>query len=376
VKIVWASLEEEGEPEDSLSDDILVNKEGWPDESEFPIEMLKRYSNSELNDAFRHAIKPMPWSKDTLLRSSTDLTMSYTGLCSSMDTLRRGIEQLLRYGILFVEGVPHEETSDERCEMVRLAGLFGLVRETIYGRFWDVVSRGESSRNVAYTNLSLGMHMDLAYCENPPRYQVLHMLRNDVIGGESLFSDGLEGAYRLGEMVREAFDVLCERTVAFHYLNEHHHLYREHRTIQLASSSVIPSSSSSAMDRPTSLPEVAYINYSPPFQAPLPLTTASDPRFLPALRKFSRFLHSPDQLFERVLTPGMAVIFDNRRVLHGRRGFRNGITGGDGGRGEGRDEDGVRRWLKGCYLEGDVLLDRLRVIRDGRVPTDAKGYVS
>ena len=179
----------------------LVNKEGWPDQSEFPIEMLRRYSNSGLNDAFRHAIKPIPWSKDTLLRSSTDLTMSYTELCSSRDTLRRGIEQLLTYGILFVEGVPHEETADERCEMGRLAGLFGLVRETFYGRFWDVVSRGESSRNIAYTNLLLGIHMDLAYCENPPRYQVLHMLRNDVIGGKVCFQTDWRGLIDLGRWI-------------------------------------------------------------------------------------------------------------------------------------------------------------------------------
>ncbi|KAF8316697.1 uncharacterized protein EI90DRAFT_2875318, partial [Cantharellus anzutake] len=317
----------------------------WPNETEFSVEMLRRYSHLTLEDAFRHAIKPFPWTQKELVRSD-DLTMSYDSLCISKDdddaVVRRGIEQLLKYGILFVEGIPSEETSDERCETGKLARIFGIVRETIYGRLWDVVSRGETSRNIAYTNLDLGLHMDLAYCENPPRYQVLHMLRNTgVVGGESIFSDGYHAAYTLLEEDREAFDVLCQRPVAFQYMNEHHHLYREHRTIQLASSVVVP--------------EVAYINYSPPFQAPLPLHTNLDSRFLPALKKFTKLLHTDDRLYERAMKPGMAVIFDNRRVLHGRREFQS--------QSQMEEELGVQRWLKGCYLEGDVLLDRLRVIR-------------
>ncbi len=371
VRVVWAPEKEEEE------DGVVKKKEkdGWPCETEFSIEMLRRYSKLELEDGFRHAICPIPWTRDVLLRS-TDLTLSYPSLfpsssssSSALDGLRRGMEQLLRYGILFVEDVPYEETSDERCELGRLARMFGRVRETMYGRFWDVISRGLASRNVAYTDMELGLHMDLAYFEHPPRYQILHMVRKEegkVVGGESMFSDGLEGAYWLGKMDREAFDVLCEKGVAFHYLNEHHHLYREHRTIQLASSSTIPSSSSSSSSSyGRLLPEVGYINYSPPFQAPLPLSTASDPRFFPALRTFTRILNSRERIFERELKPGMAVVFDNRRVLHGRRGFQS----------VGKQE-GIGRWLKGCYLEGDDLLDRLRVIREGKVPSDdAKGYI-
>jgi len=51
------------------------------------------------------------------------------------------------------------------------------------------------------------------------------------------------------------------------------------------------------------------------------------------------------------------VLFDNRRVLHGRTAFyeKEGVEKG---------EDGVpNRWLKGCYLEADALVDRVRVLR-------------
>lgn len=54
--------------------------------------------------------------------------------------------------------------------------------------------------NVAYSNLGLDLHMDLAYYESPPGLQLLHCLRfdEDVIGGLSQLLDG----YRVAEYVR------------------------------------------------------------------------------------------------------------------------------------------------------------------------------
>ena len=56
------------------------------------------------------------------------------------------------------------------------------------------------------------------------------------------------------------------------------------------------------------------------------------------------------------------VLFDNRRVLHARASFREWQD-------HERPEDVPQtregessRWLKGCYLEADALLDRMRVL--------------
>ena len=43
----------------------------------------------------------------------------------------------------------------------------------------------------------------------------------------------------------------------------------------------------------------------------------------------------------RKLAPGDLVMFDNRRVLHGRSAYRPSARG---------------RWLQGCYAERDGLL--------------------
>lgn len=72
----------------------------------------------------------------------------------------QAIDQLVRYGILFVTGVPNQDTGDETCELRKLGESFGELRSTFYGMVWDVVNRKES-KNIAYTNLDLGLHMDL-----------------------------------------------------------------------------------------------------------------------------------------------------------------------------------------------------------------------
>ena len=48
------------------------------------------------------------------------------------------------------------------------------------------------------------------------------------------------------------------------------------------------------------------------------------------------------------------MLFDNRRVLHARTAFREKEA-------ESSKEE-TNRWLKGCYLEADAVLDRMRVL--------------
>lgn len=187
---------------------------------------------------------------------------------------------------------------------------------------------------LALSNLS--MMYSLRYFESPPRYQLLHCLRTrGVEGGESLFVDALQAAHTLRHEDPAAFEVLCETDVGFHYINDGHHLERRHKTIVLSDPSA-PSSSS-----------ITAINYSPPFQSPLPHSTP--PTFYPALQKYGAILRRKEGRFEYLMKEGDLVVFDNRRVLHARKSFRQ--------------EEGSERWLKGCYIEAEEVVDRIRVMR-------------
>lgn len=138
------------------------------------------------------------------------------------------------------------------------------------------------------------------------------------------------------------FDILTTTPVSFHYINDGHHLHCDHPTIQLGpfpdQSGVLP---------------IKFVNYSPPFQAPLHLSTP--PQFYDALEAFVEILESPENRYEYLLKDGDVVVFDNRRVLHARTAFVSENVGDDAG-----DAD---RWLKGCYIEADAVSDRARVLR-------------
>jgi gamma-butyrobetaine dioxygenase len=184
------------------------------------------------------------------------------------------------------------------------------------------------------------------YFNHPPRFQILHCIRNRVQGGASYFVDALHSAQALRDTDPASFQLLADTPVAFHYVNDGHHLHFEHPTIELA-----PRSDAAC--------EVAHVNYSPPFQAPLPLGTPA--AFYPAFTRFTGLLDAPARRFEHLLREGEVVVFDNRRVLHARTAFRD-LDEGDAQRGDAEGET-TNRWLKGCYIEADAVFDRGRMLR-------------
>ncbi|KAF7297464.1 Glycoside hydrolase family 5 protein [Mycena indigotica] len=308
----------------------------WKDghQSVFPRDFLERHSSRERLKAFHNDVEEVPWVAENIAGSSS-LFVDYEAL-QGKTGLRTAIDQLCSRGLLFVKGVPNQETSDANCELRNLAERFSQIRDTFYGPVWDVVNLRDST-NIAFTNLYLGFHQDILYFKNPPKYQALHCLRNRVIGGASLFVDAFHAAQKLRLDSPELFSVLATTPVPFHYIVDGHHLHHTHPTIEL-----------------TPAGEISQINYSPPFQAPLHIDTPAV--FYTALAEFARLLGEDGRMFEYTLKEGDAVIFDNRRVLHARTAFAD-KEGGEGKEGE------PNRWLKGCYFEADTLLDRGRMLR-------------
>jgi gamma-butyrobetaine dioxygenase len=124
------------------------------------------YTNSFLHShSSRHNLadfhkegKRQTWNTKEISEAQ-DLFLSYASL-KTQKGLLDAINQLANYGILFVSGVPNQETADNTCELRTLAGHFGEIRETFYGVLFDV-KNVKNSINIAYTNLNLGLHMDL-----------------------------------------------------------------------------------------------------------------------------------------------------------------------------------------------------------------------
>lgn len=86
--------------------------------------------------------------------------------------------------------------------------------------------------------------------------------------------------------------------------------------------------------------------------------------FYDALSLFQEKLDDPALRYEFTMQEGDAVLFDNNRVLHARTAFRDKT-----------DEEVARdqtvitpgeptRWLKGLYLDGSTVWDRISVLND------------
>jgi alpha-ketoglutarate-dependent taurine dioxygenase len=99
---------------------------------------------------------------------------------------------------------------------------------------------------------------------------------------------------------------------------------------------------------------------------PTPASIGQDPdaqlKWYKAVDKFQKILEQPQRQWEFTMEEGDLVLFDNRRVLHARRAFRD-LTEAE------REERGVEviegessRWLKGCYLDGEVVWDKLATL--------------
>src|SRR5262249_33108655 len=83
--------------------------------------------------------------------------------------------------------------------------------------------------------------------------------------------------------------------------------------------------------------------------APLRIPAAEVAAFYRAYVLFSRLLHDSRYMFSTHLEEGDAVVFDNRRILHGRTAFSSADP----------------RRLQGCYLEKDGLQSQIAILRSG-----------
>lgn len=207
------------------------------------------------------------------------------------------------------------------------------------------------------------------------------MLRNDVLGGASIFTDSFAIARRMWQEDRSTFDLLCEVPIAYQYDNDGRYYRYTHPLFERPSAAGL-GHEGGPFDVPgqgvgkgegeveEEMPRLVAVNYSPPFQAPLPLTAhpalidpAQRARFYAGLKRFADLTLEPEFRVERQLSEGECVLFDNRRVLHSRKGFE--FVEGEVSEGE---EGKYKRWLKGCYIDGDAVWSSWRVLeRERRV---------
>jgi gamma-butyrobetaine dioxygenase len=124
----------------------------------YPTPFLEAHSSRGSLATFHRDLSPQVWDIATISKAP-HLFVPYSSLKEPLGLLT-AMTQLAQYGLLFVSSVPNAATLHETCELRKLASYFGEIRETFYGPLFDV-KNVRNSANIAYTNLDLGLHMDL-----------------------------------------------------------------------------------------------------------------------------------------------------------------------------------------------------------------------
>ena len=250
----------------------------------------------------------------------------------------RALDAVLRLGFVLLHDVPAEPGM-----VLEVAASFGYVRETNYGRLFDV--RVEPAPgNLAFTSREIRPHTDNPYRDPVPTVQLLHCLRAAVKGngagdgGDTGLVDGFAAAADLRASDSESFDVLTGTAVPFGYIDKETELRASLPLIQLSPRG-----------------RVRGVRFNNRSARPLRLPYGEVTAFYAACRRWAALLARPDRQLNLRLAPGDCLIFDNTRILHARTAF--GPSGSSPG-----------RHLQGCYADLDGLASTLAVLTRGQTP--------
>ncbi len=136
---------------------------------------------------------------------------SFNAVSSDRGELKTWLYGVRRFGFGKLTGGPVENGA-----LLKVAGLFGYIRETNYGKWFEVRTEVNPS-NLAYTGLGLQAHTDNPYRDPVPTLQILYCLENSAKGGENMVVDGFKAATRLRAENPRGFELLSKHCARFEY---------------------------------------------------------------------------------------------------------------------------------------------------------------
>ncbi|KAK6195214.1 hypothetical protein SNE40_000687 [Patella caerulea] len=293
----------------------------WKDNhiTRYDISWLKENSFSRES---KLPIKQFYWTGEKM-RSEDRPVVDYDDYMKTEEGLKQSLYYLLKYGFTIVQGSPAtiEDTGN-------IAERVANIMETCFGRVWSFTSDFERA-DTAYSNMGIGCHTDTTYLTCPAGIQVFHCMEHDGEGGETLLVDGFQAAHKLRQDHEEDFNYLTHAIVPHEFVDKKSkdHYYSLGHVLSVA---------------PTSR-DLTHIRFNMYDLAPLSTIPQADVKqFYTAYNRLRKNLVNPSNEFWLKLKPGMVLLVDNWRILHGRSSF----TG--------------KRVVCGCYINRNDLSNAYR----------------
>ncbi|XP_071974648.1 gamma-butyrobetaine dioxygenase [Engystomops pustulosus] len=304
----------------------------WPDDhkSEFEAKWLKKRCFSEESRAEMQEElflqERFYWGSDLKIP-----TMSYEDVLRCDKAAFKWLSTLREVGIVLLEGAPIKQG-----ELIRLGRRIGYMRHTFYGYTWQVQDKADAN-NVAYTSGKLSLHTDYPALQYPPGVQFLHCLKQAESGGESEVVDGFHVCNQLRKEDQKALDILTSKQIDFTDTGVDYcdfSLQSKQRIVELHPNG--------------DLLRINFNNATRDSVLNLPVEEVQP--FYDSLKKFVNLMNHPKNTYYYKMKPGQVVTFDNWRILHGRKSYESGAN--------------ISRHLEGSYLDWDVVMSRLRALKN------------
>lgn len=248
----------------------------------------------------------------------------YADFCWNSATQKQALQAVAEYGFVILNNVPVKPGS-----VVDVISHFGFVRETNYGKLFDVQTEVDPN-NLAFTNLGLGGHLDNPYRNPVPGLQLLHCLENSAQGGETMIQDGFMAASILRDESTQNFSLLSKTAINFRFQNKSVDLHALATMIEL-----------------NVLNEIVTVRFNNRSIAPLTLPETSMLDYYTAYRHLAEIFERTDLQICFKLNLGQLLLFDNTRILHARKAFSSA----------------GRRHLQGAYSDLDGLYSKLNILK-------------
>ncbi len=270
----------------------------------------------------------------TFTADHTPTRFDATALELGSETHHDLLDTVAREGFALVTGLADDDTETER-----LAACLGRIRETDFGRVFDIVTEPEAW-TLSQSNLGQDAHSDDPFRYSPSGISILHCRRAaEGGGGRSIIVDGFRVAEDLRAEQPASFELLA--TVAIPYIRRRTESVDQGEDVDMVAYGPVLSVADGELmgvrfhERSTGV-----------FDLPADIV---DDYYL-AFRAFAEKVRDPAYQFDHRLADGEAFVFDNQRVLHGRTGYES--------------DTGGRRHIRLCTVDRDQVHSRLRRLKD------------
>ncbi|KAK4301806.1 hypothetical protein Pmani_026073 [Petrolisthes manimaculis] len=297
----------------------------WPDGHKSKYDYQFLWQNTFEGCQTSYKSPRLLWTPSTF--PEPDLTTVPLSALESSD--KKGIQKLLysilRHGFGFISEVPPDlESTRSAVENVC------AVQKSFYGEMWELQGTNLTHYDTAYTSEYIGPHTDQTYFSIAARIQVFHCLQPALEGGgETLLIDGFSVAQKYKEKYPQGYDYLSSTAFPAQYKEEG----QQHASLDTI-----------FKHNPVTgnLQQFRFNVYDRAPLSSIPLEKMQD--FYLHFSNLVKTVQNPRNEHWLQLQPGMVVLIDNWRIMHGRNKF-----------------SGMRR-MCGCYFDNDDFSSAARVL--------------